>query len=188
MFGFSLRQEHLLKERTIRYGIGKKGGLVIETLSQSIYTTLLGPPARYAYMQGSEVAPDVTGVVTFYRYRKGSIVVTDIAGLPTGSGRCESRVFGCHIHEGSQCTGTERQPYLGAGGHFNIYDCPHPYHAGDLPNLFENRGSAWNAFFTERFTPEEVLGRTVIIHEKADDYTSQPTGDAGEVLACGVIV
>ncbi len=41
--------------------------------------------------------------------------------------------------------------------------------------------------YTGRFFPEDVIGRTVIIHEKADDFHTQPSGDAGEMIACGEI-
>lgn len=60
-------------------------------------------------------------------------------------------------------------------------------HAGDMPVLEGNRGRAWTAFYTERFTPEQVKGKTVIIHSMADDYRSQPSGDSGEKVACGTI-
>jgi len=42
-------------------------------------------------------------------------------------------------------------------------------------------------FFTNRFLPGDVIGRTVMIHENPDDYRSQPSGDAGKRIGCGVI-
>lgn len=56
-----------------------------------------------------------------------------------------------------------------------------------MPPLFSNRGYAWQGFYTDRFTPWEVMGRSVIIHAKRDDFTTQPSGDAGDRIGCGVI-
>ena len=44
------------------------------------------------------------------------------------------------------------------------------------------------AVYTKRFYPEEIVGRTAVIHSKPDDFTSQPSGNAGEKIACGEIV
>ena len=77
--------------------------------------------------------------------------------------------------------------FADAHGHYNPKGTPHPEHAGDLPPLLSNHGMAWMAVYTDRFYPEDVVGRTVIIHEKADDFRSQPSGDAGEMIACGEI-
>ena len=72
--------------------------------------------------------------------------------------------------------------------HDNPYHCPHPYHAGDMPPLFGANGYAFSAFLSDRFTVEEVIGKTVIFHEAPDDFVTQPSGNAGAKMACGVIV
>ena len=56
-----------------------------------------------------------------------------------------------------------------------------------MPPLIANNGYAIQAFLTDRFTVREILGKTVIIHDSADDFTSQPAGNAGARIACGVI-
>jgi Cu-Zn family superoxide dismutase len=56
-----------------------------------------------------------------------------------------------------------------------------------MPVLFGNNGYTFLAFFTDRFSPAQIVGRTVIIHQNPDDYRSQPAGNAGKRLACGVI-
>ena len=56
-----------------------------------------------------------------------------------------------------------------------------------MPVLESAGGKAWLAFYTERFLPQELPGKTVIIHSMPDDYRSQPAGDAGERIACGMI-
>lgn len=63
----------------------------------------------------------------------------------------------------------------------------HPNHKGDLPVLFSSEGDAFMVFCTNRFRVSDVIGRTVIVHLSPDDYTSQPAGNSGERIACGVI-
>ena len=144
-------------------------------------------PAARAIVRGSAAYPAVEGYVTFYPSGPGVVVAAEFSGLPGESGPCSGRVFGFHIHEGSQCTGTEEQPFADAGSHFNPYDCEHPRHAGDLPPLFGNAGYAFSMVYTDRFTVPEVIGRTVVVHLDPDDFTSQPAGKSGERIACGVI-
>ena len=48
--------------------------------------------------------------------------------------------------------------------------------------------TAFGAFYTDRFYPEDVIGRTVIVHENADDFRTQPSGNSGAMIACGKIV
>ncbi len=96
-------------------------------------------------------------------------------------------VFGFHIHEGESCTGNKEDIYANVKTHYNPKDCLHPYHSGDMPPLFENNGVAFMIFITDRFTVEEMLGKTIIIHSNEDDFTTQPGGNTGEKIACGVI-
>lgn len=154
-----------------------------EMLSETIYPLLNSQPERYARVSGSSKYPKVKGMVLFYRFRRGSVVVADIMGLPDN----ESGIYGFHIHEGIACTGNPSDPFADAGNHFNPYGKEHPMHAGDMPVLFGNGGIVWGAFFTERFMPGEVAGRTVIIHDMPDDFKSQPSGASGTKIACGVI-
>jgi Cu-Zn family superoxide dismutase len=92
-----------------------------------------------------------------------------------------------HIHEGGSCTGNAADPFADAGSHYNPEGCEHPAHAGDLPPLFSNRGTAWGAVLTDRFSVGEISGKTVIIHLNPDDFTTQPAGNSGAKIACGVI-
>ena len=160
---------------------------MIRLLTDSMLKFLTAQPAAFANMEGSEKYPDIRGLVTFYPFENGTVVLADICGLPQGEEPCEIGFFGFHIHEGAACTGSAEDPFSGAGGHYNPASCPHPAHAGDMPVLEAAGGKAWMAFYTERFQPQEVRGRTVILHSMPDDYRSQPAGDAGERIACGVI-
>ena len=139
------------------------------------------PPAAQARLQGDRAHPDVHGEVLFYPYRGGTLLFARVSGLP-GDG-----FFGFHIHEyGDCCTGGD-VPFYCAGGHYNPDSAVHPYHAGDLPVLLSNAGQALAAVYTGRFSPPDVLGRSVVLHGHPDDYHSQPAGDSGERIACGVI-
>lgn len=150
-------------------------------------TILHGKPEAYAQVFGSEKYPGISGDVLFYSVFGGTLLLADIIGLPSSTGDCVENVFGFHIHEGEDCEGTTEDPFAQAGLHYNPKDCQHPYHAGDLPPLFGNHGIAWMMVFTDRFQPKEVVGRTIIIHDQPDDFTSQPAGNAGEKIACGEI-
>ena len=63
----------------------------------------------------------------------------------------------------------------------------HPNHSGDMPPLLGNQGYAWMAFYDKRFTIPEIIGKSLIIHRMPDNFTTQPAGDSGERIACGVI-
>ena len=156
---------------------------LIELLAEPLF---FRAPAAKAELQGSKDYPDLRGEVLFYRIAGGTLVAANVDGLPQPEA-CGSGFFGFHIHEGGSCTGNEQDPFADAGSHFNPGGCPHPGHAGDLPPLMADRGHACLAVATGRFTVGDIVGKTVIIHEKPDDLTSQPSGNAGKKLACGVI-
>ena len=141
-------------------------------------------PAAAAEISGSEKYNTLSGRVNFYDTYGGTVVTVQVRGIPK---EFENGFLGFHIHEGGACNGNAEDPFADAGGHYNPDGCPHPEHAGDMPVLIGYHGKAWMAFYTERFTPEEVKGKTVIIHRMSDDYSSQPAGDAGKKIACGMI-
>ncbi|MBQ9833094.1 MAG: superoxide dismutase family protein [Clostridia bacterium] len=129
----------------------------------------------------------MNGNVLFYKTEKGVLVFAQIQGLPESSSKCEKSIFAFHIHEGKNCGGNMQDPFANALTHYNPQNCSHPFHEGDLPPLFGNNGYALSAVLTDRFSAEEIIGRTVIIHSGKDDFTSQPGGNAGEKIACGQI-
>lgn len=157
-------------------------------MTDSLFRFLVNQPQAFAEIKGSDAFPDIHGMVSFYGFEKGTIVLADISGLPTDDGPCGGRFFGFHIHEGNACgSGAGNNAFSSAGGHFNPNACEHPFHAGDMPVLEESEGRAWMAFYTNRFLPADIRGKTVIIHDMPDDYRSQPAGDSGMRIACGVI-
>ena len=80
-----------------------------------------------------------------------------------------------------------KKEMFGTNSHYNPKNQPHPSHAGDLPPLLSCKGSAYMQVKTDRFRICDIIGRTVIIHSDIDDFRTQPSGDAGEKTACGVI-
>lgn len=137
-------------------------------------------PSAKAIIKGSEAFPDLRGEALFFQERDGVLISVRITGLPkSGSG-----FYGFHIHEGNDCNG---EGFSNTKGHYNPKSRPHPSHAGDLPPLLSNHGNAYMTVKTNRFRVRDIIGRTVIIHGGTDDFRTQPSGDAGEKIACGVI-
>lgn len=120
------------------------------------------------------------GTVKFYPIPGGSLVMAEVVGLPKN----ETGFYGFHIHQGRDCGGAE---FSNTGGHFSPGRASHPKHWGDLPPLMSDNGRAFLAVKTCRFTPCDILGHTVVIHSGADDFSSQPGGNAGKKIGCGVI-
>lgn len=128
----------------------------------------------------------VKGIVTFEQTKEGVKIVADLEGLSPGK-------HGFHIHEHGDC-GSDG---AAAGGHFNpsksMHGGPDSFirHAGDLGNVVAD--SKGNAHY-ERVDaviqlngPQTVVGRSIIVHEKEDDFVTQPTGASGNRIGCGVI-
>ncbi len=141
-------------------------------------------PAARADVRGDKNHSGLKGTVSFYPAGGGALVVAEVEGLPLNS---KTGIFAMHIHEGRSCTGNAADPFADTGGHYNPKNQPHPLHAGDLPPLFSNGGFGYYSFFTARFSPAEIIGRTVVIHSGTDDFKTQPAGDSGSKIACGVI-
>ena len=137
-------------------------------------------PYAVADIRGSDTHRNLRGQVRFYQRRHCVLVEVRVQGLPIN----ETGFFGFHIHAGDSCTGDS---FAGTGSHYNPTEMPHPVHAGDLPPLLSCHGDAYMAVATERFHVTDIIGRTVVVHDMADDFNTQPTGNAGAKIACGVI-
>lgn len=136
-------------------------------------------PGATALIYGNAKHPGLIGKVVFTKVPAGGVLVTaEVIGLPQDSG-----FLGFHIHEVGDCT----PPFDKTGNHYNPSKSEHPMHAGDLPPLLNNKGYAYMSFYNERFKLDEIIGKSIIIHSMRDDFTTQPSGDAGEKIACGVI-
>lgn len=131
---------------------------------------------------------DATGVVTFSETEDGINIQAEISGLEEG-------LHGFHIHEFGDCRAEDG---TSAGGHYapdegSEHGAPTDSnsHDGDLGNIeADEEGTATIDITSEDITmngPKSILGRGVVIHSGEDDYESQPAGDAGSRVACGVI-
>lgn len=145
-----------------------------------------------AKIEGGPLAPHVRGEVVFMPNRNGTTVSVEVTGLPEYQPATETTPqiapFGFHIHDMGVCiVGDSNDPFESAMGHWNPDNQPHGNHAGDFPVLFSNHGRAKMTFFTDRFKPNDVVGLSVMIHQSPNDYRTQPSGNSGKRLACGVI-
>lgn len=158
-------------------------------------------PEASAWIKGNSDNPNLSGLVNFYNTPFGGIIVNaEIYGLPDSmtptrgnltpnSSNMDSiqgipsKFFGMHIHEFGNCT----LPFDKTGNHYNPNNTEHPQHAGDLPPLLSNNGYAWLSFYTKRLSIKDIIGKSIVIHSMRDDFTSQPAGDSGIKIGCGVI-
>lgn len=140
-------------------------------------------PDAVAWIKGNEENPNLSGQIGFYRTLGNAILVAvEMFGLPDKENL--TGFYGMHIHEYGNCTDSFQK----TGEHYNPEELPHPEHAGDLPSLLSVNGYAWMAFYDQRLTIEDILGRSIVIHKQRDNYTTQPSGDSGEKIGCGVII
>lgn len=128
------------------------------------------------------------GTVHFQEMRDGSVEVKiDLTGVPPG-------VHGFHVHDKGDCSDNGNA----AGGHFNPMSMPHAapdaasHHAGDFGNVTAAENGEVHTTFTTRWitvraASTSVVGRAVILHANPDDLATQPTGNAGGRIACGMI-
>jgi Cu-Zn family superoxide dismutase len=130
---------------------------------------------------------EVKGTVTFTKVSDGVRVQARVEGLTPGP-------HGFHVHQFGDCSAPDA---TSAGGHFNPSDHPHgapdadERHAGDMGNIEANDQGVATLDYVDKVMkldgPGSIIGHAVIVHEKADDLKSQPTGDAGGRIACGVV-
>lgn len=156
--------------------------------SQQTYS----PSQSYAEIHGGPLAPDLQGYVVFTDVPYGTEVFVEVSGLPAYQPASREHQpigpFGFHLHDKGACIiGDPADPFTSAGSHWNPTHQPHGNHAGDFPVLFSNDGYARMTFFTNKFRAADVIGKSVIIHQNPDDFRSQPSGNSGKRLACGVI-
>lgn len=147
-----------------------------------------GQPAAVAMVRPT-AGNTAQGLVRFIEQGGGVRVVGEVRGLRPNS------EHGFHVHEKGDCSSPDA---TSAGGHFNPGGQPHgfygrgPHHAGDMPNIRANaNGVAQFDFLVEDLGvsggPASVVGRGLVVHRDPDDYRSQPAGNSGPRVACGVI-
>jgi len=164
-----------------RIGIAVGGTLGVCAL---VWAQQMGATATLKPTTGNTAA----GTVTFAQKGDKVSVTANMTGLSPGS-------HGFHIHEKGDCSADDG---MSAGGHFNPTGKPHgdpaaaDHHAGDMPQLVAD--ASGKATLTADLSPmtigasaTDIVGKAVIVHKDADDFKTQPTGNSGARVACGVI-
>lgn len=142
--------------------------------------------AAVAVLMPTEDGP-VEGVVRFFKEADGIRVVAQVENLTPGD-------HGFHIHEFGDCSAPDG---AAAGGHYNPNGASHGgpedenRHVGDFGNIHaDDTGKAVADFVDSHLKIEgatSIIGRSIVVHARADDLKSQPAGNAGKRVACGVI-
>ncbi|MDQ3060505.1 MAG: superoxide dismutase family protein [Pseudomonadota bacterium] len=146
-------------------------------------------PGAVAQLQSTR-GNTATGSVSF-THSGGKVKVSGVV-----SGLKANAEHGFHLHDKGDCSSGDG---MSAGGHFNPGSQPHgshaalAHHAGDLPSLKSDAsGVATFSFESSALSVgtgiNDIVGRALIVHRDPDDFTTQPTGNAGPRLACAVIV
>lgn len=140
-------------------------------------------PEAVAEVCGGKEYPDIHGIVRFYETPYAGIVIAaEIFDLPVES-RETPAFFAFHIHENGDCS----DAFAHTGNHYNPENHQHPSHAGDMPSLLTGNGYSWLCFLDSCLSISQVIGKSVVIHGGVDDFTTQPSGNSGKKIACGVI-
>lgn len=156
-------------------------------LAAACATTPAPAPGARAAMAPT-AGNQASGTVTFAQHGERVRMVARLSGLPAGP-------HGFHIHEKGDCSAPDA---TSAGGHFNPTAKPHgnpaggEHHAGDVPMLVAD--ASGNAVLDTTLAgvtlgggATGLVGRAVVVHKDADDFVSQPAGNSGARIACGVI-
>jgi Cu-Zn family superoxide dismutase len=161
---------------------------------QHIASTCSQPAAgaeRVARAQFRNPDNKVIGEATLLQDNKGVLIKATFTKLPAGK-------HALHVHETGSCEAPE---FKSAGGHFNPENAKHGLtnpkgpHAGDMPNFTASKGETAVEVYNDRVTLEQGVensllkpgGTALVVHAGQDDYQTDPAGDAGKRIACGVI-
>lgn len=162
------------------------GAALAQDAEQAPAAETTSASASFVDMEGAD-----NGTASLTGTANGVLIEIEVSGLPAG----EWLAF--HVHETGTCD--HESDHESAGGHFNPGDAAHGYlaeggpHAGDMPNQYVGedgvlRAQVFNHMVTLGDGGEaDIAGRALMIHGGADDYQTQPTGDAGDRYACAVI-
>ncbi|WP_062192781.1 superoxide dismutase family protein [Caldimonas taiwanensis] len=153
------------------------------------HSRMMGGPMAMAVLEPTR-GQGASGRVMFHQMGEDQVMVhAMVKGLKPNA------EHGFHIHDKGDCSSGDG---MSAGGHFNPGGHPHggqagPRHAGDMPNLRSNANGEADMRFTLSGVSigrgaADIVGRGLIVHAEPDDYRTQPTGNSGARIACGVIV
>jgi superoxide dismutase, Cu-Zn family len=160
------------------------------TPSATAEAALAGAPANPAASPNASAASTPNGSLQFAATSDGVQITGTVTGLAPNS------EHGFHVHQTGDCSAPD---FKSAGDHFNPMNVAHgaptadPHHLGDVPNIkADAQGTATiNAVITGATLRDggmhDLVGKAAIVHAKPDDYTTQPSGDSGDRIACGVV-
>jgi Cu-Zn family superoxide dismutase len=163
------------------------GAATVAILAAGCASMTGGGPSATATLEPTRGSA-ARGSVDFVQKGDKVVVAASVSGLAPGA-------HGFHIHEKGDCSAGDG---TSAGGHFNPLGKPHAAptgpdrHAGDMPMLVaDGYGNAKLTAELDVITvgggATDIVGRSVIVHKDADDFKTQPTGNSGARVACGVI-
>ncbi len=170
---------------------GRLGGLALAASLSFAMPAAAQDPVSKAMAKLSNAEGKSVGLVVLDEPVRGNGVIVDamLTNMPEGE-------HAFHVHETGAC---DPPDFTSAGGHFNPTGLEHGIrnpegmHAGDLPNIhvppsgeLRDEMFAVNLSLDDRLFDED--GASIVIHAGGDDYTTDPAGDAGPRIACGVIV
>ncbi|MBV2169154.1 MAG: superoxide dismutase family protein [Bdellovibrio sp.] len=157
------------------------------TTAAEAIATPVAPTKAQAVLKAAN-GSKIKGIIHFSEDGGKMKIETMVEGLKPGP-------HGFHLHETGDCS---KADFSSAGGHFNPAHSTHGapgangHHAGDFGNLMaNNKGKAATSLTVEGLTmkpgADSIIGKAVIIHQDKDDLKSQPAGNSGPRIACGVI-
>lgn len=163
------------------------GAAVVALSGFSMQNAAAEEPTKAIAVLSAASGSSVAGTVTFTKSSEGVNVLAEISGLKPGQ-------HGFHVHEFGDCSAKDA---TSAGGHYNPTNDPHAghdaekRHIGDLGNIEADASGKARLELKDKVLKlsgeNSIIGYAVIVHEKADDLKTQPTGDAGGRVACGVV-
>ena len=155
-------------------------------VAEAAILSVLGPIQKAQATIKSFEGGDIKGNIIFTKVADGVQIVANVEGLTPGK-------HGFHVHEFGDCSGDG----AATGAHFNPTHSKHggpdspERHVGDLGNIVADQDGRAHYERIDKLIVLEgqnsVIGRSIVIHADADDYTTQPTGNSGKKIACGVI-
>jgi Cu-Zn family superoxide dismutase len=174
-------QDSFAGEAPARAGGGNPPATAAVTPRSTAKASLVSAPGR-----------SVQGDLTLSNEGTAVTIRGEITGLDPG------KEHGFHVHENGQCSAPD---FTSAGGHFNPTNAEHggpksdEKHLGDIPNVKADKDgratvdvSVKGATLVDKDgSPNEILGKALVVHAMPDDYKTQPSGDSGARIACGVI-